>query len=331
MKVFISSTSEDLSPHRLAAMAIVRAARWEPIGMEDFQADPRPIVQLCRDEIERCGLVILLQAWRYGWVPSIEQGGDGQTSATAFEIAAADAANIPVLAFQADANWPGRLWDDDPAARSRAKQFRNNLNRNAKFFHFENDPKLPDFRSLLREGLANYRMREAGPQPPRPVLPAVTLRYVPPDASLPSEPYPLLGPYEHPRTFAGRDAEIATLAGLVGHPALVLCVHAPSGAGKSSVLLAGLAPRLRSDGYTVSIDRAPGDPRLGQRLLRDILLPAEAVALSDEDADSPATFARWVAHAHQLSLKLIVFVLDQIDDVLRNADRRTRRWPASGR
>jgi hypothetical protein len=67
LKVFISSTSEDLEPHRLPAMDVIRDARWEPIGMEHFPADPRPTVQRCQEEIQKCGLVILLQAWRYGW------------------------------------------------------------------------------------------------------------------------------------------------------------------------------------------------------------------------------------------------------------------------
>jgi integrase len=322
MKVFISSTSEDLKPFRLAAADVVRDAQWQPIGMEHFPADPRPIIQLCHDILDGCELVLLLQAWRYGWVPTVEKGGDGEASITALEIAAAEALPRPVLAFLADDNWPGRLWDDDATACARAKNFRGGLNRNAKFFHWENDPKLPAFRALLSQELANYRNRGAVSQPQPPAIPAVTLRVVPADTSLPSEPYPLLDPYKHPRTFAGRDAEVTALAELVGHSALVLCVHAASGAGKSSLLLAGLAPHLRADGYIVSIDRAPGDPRLGQRLLRDILEPSEAVALGDDDVDLPATFARRVAQAHVLSGKPIVFVLDQIDDVLRNAERR---------
>jgi hypothetical protein len=43
--------------------------------------------------------------------------------------------------------------------------------------------------------------------------------------------------------------------------------------------LAGLAPELRSNGYTISLKHPPGDPMLGQRLLRDILEPSEAIQL----------------------------------------------------
>jgi hypothetical protein len=74
MKVFISSTSEDLTPYRLAAADVVRNAQGVPIGMEHFPADPRPVIQLCRERLAECDLVILLQAWRCGWVPSSEKG-----------------------------------------------------------------------------------------------------------------------------------------------------------------------------------------------------------------------------------------------------------------
>jgi hypothetical protein len=102
MRVFISSTSEDLRPYRSAAADVIRDAQLEAVGMEHFPADPRPIVHLCREKVGQCGLVVLLQAFRRGWVPEPEQGGDGQTSITGFEIAVADEAGIPVLAFLAD-------------------------------------------------------------------------------------------------------------------------------------------------------------------------------------------------------------------------------------
>jgi formylglycine-generating enzyme required for sulfatase activity len=69
---------------------------------------------------------------------------------TGLEIAAADALPRPVLAFLADDNWPGKLWDKDSAARGWTENFRAGLNRNAKFFKWEDDPKLPT-RSLWGE------------------------------------------------------------------------------------------------------------------------------------------------------------------------------------
>lgn len=322
MTVFIASTSGDLGSHRLAAADVIRDAQWVPIGMEHFPADPRPIVQLCRDTVAHCDLVILLQAFRQGWVPTPEQGGDGQTPITALEIAAADELGRPVLAFFANDSWPIRLCDDDPLARAWNRNFRNELNRHAKFFRWEDDPSLPLFRALLSQELANYRLRgQVTPMRAPALAQALALRVSDAEPPLPPEPYPLLGPYEHAATFAGRDSEIARLDTLVRLPPLVLCVHAPSGAGKSSLLLAGLAPRLRAEGFSVSVERAPGDVGLAQRLIRDLLVPADSVVLPDADPDLPTRFADGIAQAYQLSGKPIVLVLDQIDDVLRSTSR----------
>ena len=60
-------------------------------------------------------------------------------------------------------------------------------------------------------------------------------------------------PYVGPRAFAagerlfGRDRELADLVDLVIAERIVL-LYAPSGAGKSSLLHAGLIPRLRAEG-----------------------------------------------------------------------------------
>jgi WD40 repeat protein len=321
VKIFISSTSEDLKPYRLAAADIVQDAQSVPVSMEHFPADPRPVVQLVRDEIGKCDLIILLQAFRRGWVPTPEQGGDGQDSITGLEIAAADEMGKPVLAFLADDNWPGRLWDADPSARAWTTNFRNGLNRNAKFFKWEEDSKLPLFRALISQELANYRSQSSTPRNRAKWLSAeVTLLANTAEPYFPSEPYPLLQPYDNPHTFAGRDREIAKLSTLVRLPPLVLCLHAASGTGKSSLLLAGLVPRLRGEGYPVSIERAPWDAGLPNRLLRDILAPIDALA--DTDPDLPQKFAEAIAYAHELSGKTVVLILDQMDDILRSSENK---------
>lgn len=41
MRVFISSTSQDLEPYRAAAGAVVRDLGWQPVMMEHFGTDGR--------------------------------------------------------------------------------------------------------------------------------------------------------------------------------------------------------------------------------------------------------------------------------------------------
>jgi hypothetical protein len=72
----------------------------------------------------------------------------------------------------------------------------------------------------------------------------------------------------------------------------------------------------------VSVERAPRDAGLAQRLARDLLEPSESIVLEDEDPELCSKFAGWIAHAYALSGKPVVLVLDQIDDALRKETER---------
>ena len=98
VKVFIASTTDDLKVYRSAVADVVLDHQWHPIAMEHFPADPRPVVSFCRSQVAESDLVVLLQAFRRGWVPPPEAGGDGRTSITAWEIAIAEELGKPVLA-----------------------------------------------------------------------------------------------------------------------------------------------------------------------------------------------------------------------------------------
>ena len=130
--------------------------------------------------------------------------------------------------------------------------------------------------------------------------------------------------------FAGREVEIHDLSQLIRRPPLVLCLHAPSGAGKSSLLLAGLAPHLRTDRYLVSVDRFPGDPGLARRLVSDVLTIDPLSVPADDDPQLAATFAALVRQAHGMAGKPAVFVLDQIDDLLRSPEKRQQALATIG-
>ncbi|GAA5158313.1 hypothetical protein GCM10023321_37910 [Pseudonocardia eucalypti] len=73
-------------------------------------------------------------------------------------------------------------------------------------------------------------------------------------------PYRGLRPFgeEHAHAFHGRDAEIERLVDAVARQPVV-AVAGPSGVGKSSLVRAGLLPRLRAGGAEI-VDLRPGDP-----------------------------------------------------------------------
>jgi hypothetical protein len=66
----------------------------------------------------------------------------------------------------------------------------------------------------------------------------------------PDKPWPGLAPFAeaHSRFFFGREAESEELQRLIAHGVLT-SLFGRSGLGKTSLLQAGLFPRLRKDGY----------------------------------------------------------------------------------
>ncbi len=143
-----------------------------------------------------------------------------------------------------------------------------------------------------------------------PQRPAVTLRVWPPP-ELPEHPYPVLLPYNHPDLLAGRDAEISKLWRLLETQVPILGLSAPSGTGKSSLLMGGLVPLMRAAGVPVAVARHPAELGLGARLIGDLL----------DGADPPPDLDAWalvdrLAEVERLAGAPPILVLDQFEDVL---------------
>ncbi len=161
----MSSTSEDLKVHRAVARQIIANVRWHPVMMEDFGARPEATVGACHAELAKCQLMLLIVAFRQGWVPTVEQGGNGKDSVTALELDYARKHDIPVLVMLAsDDTWPGKYYDDQPERLAWIKQFRSNLNLPAEFFGYEDpggadEKRLPAFREQTRKVLLSHHER----------------------------------------------------------------------------------------------------------------------------------------------------------------------------
>ena len=119
MRVFLSSTSRDLTPFRAAARDVVLDVGWQPVMMEHFGTDGElGVVDACSRRVGECDVVLAILAWQRGGVPGPERGGDGRRSYTQWEIDAAFRLGKSVLVLMADEEWPGRLWEDDAGARA---------------------------------------------------------------------------------------------------------------------------------------------------------------------------------------------------------------------
>ena len=157
--------------------------------------------------------------------------------------------------------------------------------------------------------------------PSRPVKGGESLRCWPPP-ELPEHPYPVLLPYTHPDFMAGRDQEIARLRRLLEMPVPILGLSAPSGTGKSSLLIGGLVPTLRAAGRPVALVRHPAEAGVASRLIGDLLdgplwgdRGGKHGAEPVDDSDAPG-FVERLAEVERLAGVTPVLVLDQFEDVL---------------
>src|SRR5262245_55828125 len=99
LRVFVSSTSEDLEPYRTAASDVIREQDWHPDMMEYYKAAVPRTLEECQRRVAASDAMVLIVAFRRGWVPSTKEGGDDRQSIVSFEFQAAERAGIPILVF----------------------------------------------------------------------------------------------------------------------------------------------------------------------------------------------------------------------------------------
>ena len=157
LRVFLSSTSEDLKVFRRVAIhAIEESPDRKAECMERFLPGSQPTVDQCRDLVRQCDLLLLIIAFRFG---SAAPGGD--ESYTMHELNAARECGIPCLALMAGPKWRGDLWEKDQVLRTRVENLRSSWGSVAKFFDDENrladDPReLPIFHHLVEDTIRGH-------------------------------------------------------------------------------------------------------------------------------------------------------------------------------
>lgn len=111
MRIYVSSTFEDLREHRVAAAQALRRVDCHPVAMEDYVAcDDRP-VDRCLDDVRSCQAYLGIFAWRVGYKPP-----GFEHAITYLEYQAARAARLPCFLFLVaeEHPWPDRWRDADP-------------------------------------------------------------------------------------------------------------------------------------------------------------------------------------------------------------------------
>src|SRR4051794_17588740 len=127
MRIFVSSSFEDLKEHRATAIRVLRQLGHEVLAMEDMVAGSAPPLTKVHEMVDRCDAYVGIFAWRYGYVPDpnptpvptpppapVPDGTtDGSTSITHYEYLRAKKRDLPIMAFLLDEHcaWPPELID----------------------------------------------------------------------------------------------------------------------------------------------------------------------------------------------------------------------------
>jgi len=105
LRIFLSSTAIDMPEHRKKVSEAIQRLDNMPVGMEYFGANPSEPVDVCKSKVLKSDALVVMVAHRYGWVPTIGEGGDGKKSITWLEVETALGNDIPVFAFIVDENF----------------------------------------------------------------------------------------------------------------------------------------------------------------------------------------------------------------------------------
>src|SRR5262245_43986162 len=116
LRVYLSSTFEDLKEYRAAVFAALEKGGLDVARMEGYTAaDERPL-ELCLRDVAQSDIYVGVFAWRYGYEPPVQQGNPEGRSITELEYRQAESSKLRKLLFFAHpdtrAAWPDRCKDE---------------------------------------------------------------------------------------------------------------------------------------------------------------------------------------------------------------------------
>jgi hypothetical protein len=162
LRVYLSSTFDDLEDYRAAAFAALERAGLDVARMEAYTAaDTRPL-DLCLRDVAASDILIGIYAWRYGYEPPAHHGNPHGQSITELEYREAERCKIRRLVFLAHpetkAQWPARFVDESTGAGAggaKVDAFRAEVGAEltAGMFRSPNELAVLVLASLMRTGL----------------------------------------------------------------------------------------------------------------------------------------------------------------------------------
>jgi formylglycine-generating enzyme required for sulfatase activity len=250
--IYLSSTYEDLKDYREVVYKALRQSGYNVIAMEDYVAADRRPVEKCLKDVEKADIYIGLFAFRYGYVPPEEHNNPNGLSITELEFRHAQESTKPCLLFIAkeDAGIP-LMFVDAYTGEGKKGELIGNLRQYALREKTGSLFSLPhQLASLVQAAVANHLSESdkgkgrSAKEPAPSVQPSW-------DIEKNGSPYPGLMHFtrKYAPVFFGREAEVGEILDRMRIPeGRFIIISGDSGVGKSSVVDAGILPRLETDG-----------------------------------------------------------------------------------
>jgi hypothetical protein len=111
MKLYLSSTYEDLKDHRAFVAEYLRKNKHEVVMMEEYAARDKLVEFACQGDVAGCDAYIGIFAWRHGYIPA--DRNPQAKSVTEMEYDAAEKITRLLFLLEDTANWPDDMKDRD--------------------------------------------------------------------------------------------------------------------------------------------------------------------------------------------------------------------------
>lgn len=337
--IYLSSTYEDLKDFRSAVVQALRQSEYHVIAMEDYVATDHRPVDKCLKDVEKADIYVGVFAFRYGYIPPAEHNNPNGLSITELELRHAQRLKKPCLTFLADqklSGFPAAMMDaftGDGKTGKHIKRLRGELGREltASFFS------VPYYlASLVQAAVASHLATHSTPSSSG-SLESSASAAVTWNVEKDGSPYPGLMHFtrKYAPVFLGRDREVCEILDRLREPeGHFLLISGASGSGKSSLVDAGVLPRIEKNGiagdrtYTCVRMVPSGGNHLFDALLRPLHLYAEragmdAYKVAEELVRQPGNLGKRVQEvvAKGMGTDGLVLFLDQMEELFTTLDQ----------
>jgi hypothetical protein len=249
--IYLSSTYEDLKEYREVVYKALHKSGYELRAMEDYvAADERP-VDKCLKDVVTADIYVGIFAFRYGYVPPEAHGNPNGLSITELEFRQAASLKKPCLTFVVDDStpWPPKF-DDARTAEDkgvRVNRLREHLLNEKLASSFSNPHELA---ALILAAVTKH-MDENKKPPVTGIDEGTSSLSATWDIEKNGSPYPGLMHFtrKYAPVFFGREAEVREILDRMVLPeGRFIIISGGSGTGKSSLVDAGVLPRIEDDG-----------------------------------------------------------------------------------